>query len=96
VTAKDTLIPFQSFEMFIKMPDDAPTNYGMITKKVSKGRTSGIVYLPPTWIGGEVVIWHDGTYLDAKIAKANGTSGGVHVHKDIVGSDVIAFLITPP
>jgi len=82
--------------MFIKTPDDAPENYGVITKKVYKAGTSGQVNVPVTWIGGDVCIYHNGEYGELKRVKAMSNSAGIYVHKSLVGSEIAIFLITPP
>ena len=85
--------------MFIQTPDDAPKNYGVINKTVMPaGKTprQGKFGLPIKWVGGRVILYHNGEYTEDKRVLAQGNTGAIYTPKDWIGSEVIAFLITPP
>jgi len=83
--------------MFIKIPDDAPDNYGSVTKTVGKaGEKQGKFYLPVSWVGGRVIIYHNGEYTEEKRVLAQSNTGAISTPKAWIGDEVIAFLVVPP
>jgi len=85
--------------MFIKIPSDAPENYGSVTKTVSRsGDRQGRFFLPVSWISGRVIVYHIPTkeYTNEKRVISHANTGVIYTSKTWIGDEVIAFLVVPP